>query len=114
MSLDRELEAMARPRKGFEKVQRWAERTLFKRRRHAAYCAVFLDGSGEVSEAGRIVINDLANMAGLGQSGDTLPADQLRAREGRRAVVLRLIDSLHMDEAKIARMARQFREMQDE
>lgn len=115
MSIDRELEALAARRSGNgEKVRRWAQRMILKRHRHRAYAMVFCDASGNVSEAGQAVIADLAQFAGLGMAGMRLSDADLRALEGRRAVVLRLIDSLYLDDAKLARMARQFREMQDE
>lgn len=115
MSLDRELYALAARRPtASEKVRRWAERMLLKRQLHRAYAKVFCDQRGELTEAAKIVIDDLGRFSGLGMSGQKLSDADLRALEGRRAVVLRLIDNLHMDDAKLARMARQFRETQDE
>lgn len=115
MSLDRELQALAarRPSEA-DKVRRWAERMLLKRQLHRAYAKVFCDGNGDLTEAAKIVLDDLGRFAGLGMAGQKLSDADLRALEGRRAVVLRLIDGLHLDETKLARMARQFREMQDE
>lgn len=115
MSIDRELQALAAHRPGAtEKVRRWAERMLLKRRVHTAYAKVFLDDRDELTPAAKIVLDDLARFAGLGMAGQTLSDADLRALEGRRAVVLRLIDHLHMDDARLARMARHYREMKDE
>lgn len=115
MSLDRELQALASRRPtATDKVRRWAERMILKRRLHTAYAQVFLDERDELTTAAKIVLDDLASFAGLGMAGQKLSDSDLRAAEGRRAVVLRLIDHLHMDDARLARMARQFREMHDE
>lgn len=115
MSLERELQALSVHRQsGTEKFRRFVARMILKRRMHTAYAKVFLDRDGNMTEAARIVIDDLGRFAGLGMAGTKLSDAELRALEGRRAVVLRLIDSLHMDETKLARMARQFRETNDE
>lgn len=87
---------------------------ILKRRLHTAYAKVFLGERDEMTTAAKIVLDDLARFAGLGGAGEKLSDADLRAMEGRRAVVLRLIDHLHLDDARLARMARQYREMQDE
>lgn len=114
-ALAREAEALA-AKAGQPGLARLAARAKMKlyRRKVAAYQACFCDEQGDVTEAGRQVLADLARIAGLGVAKPFRPAEQVQFDEGARRVALHLIEHLNLNDSTMARLARRLREADDE
>lgn len=114
MAFEQELEALGAQ---LENAQRGraaallaALRAAAYKRRTDAYAACFLDATGELTPAARIVIADLCKLAGMGAAPAGLGDAALREQQGARRTVLRIMEFLRIDAAKMRRLARKVRE----
>ncbi|WP_225205083.1 Bbp19 family protein [Novosphingobium huizhouense] len=119
MSIERDIELMALEAEQRGALTRRALAALqFRRERRLrdAYAAVFFGGADRqtLTPEAAIVLADLGALAGIGKVRLSASEAELRQREGQRHVVLHLLSMLRGDGRKLARMARQIREMNDE
>lgn len=84
------------------------------RRRVAAYARCFLDGDGNLTREGEIVLNDLTRLARFGVVRPDATEAELRFDQGQQRIVLHLIECMRLDAVKLARLAGQSRENIDE
>lgn len=118
MAFEREAEALAAlsAQDRRSKLARLVAKTRLAvyRRRVQAYADCFLGPDGELTESGAMVVADLARVARLGQARPNESAEAIREDLGARRVVLRVMEFLREDPAKLRRLARQIRESNDE
>jgi hypothetical protein len=113
--LAREVDALsARQAERIAKRARLLARRAFYRRRVAAFQACFLDDDGALTPSGRIVLAHMGVLAGLGKARKGRNADDIQFDEGARFIVLDTIDNLTLDHAKLARIAHQLRENEND
>lgn len=114
MAADLEVRAMARGRTRKDELRRTWRRLVSQRRVMRAYRTVFMH-NGQLTEAGAIVLADLARVAGVGKARPAAPGDELRFREGLRAMFLHVgakLDAKALEHLanKLAAISRQTRE----
>lgn len=78
----------------------------FKRRRdarerHEAYLALFFD-NGQLRPAAAIVLDDLAEQAGLGAAAPSIDHDELCVLEGKRRLMLHLLSRFRLSAERAA------------
>lgn len=113
--LSREVEGLASKHEAMlSKRARYKMRLAIYRRKVAAFRTCFLDDDGALTEDARIVLADVSHQAGLGMARKNRATEDVHFDEGQRAIVLRMIDMMTLDHGKLARMARQLRETDDE
>lgn len=78
-------------------------------RLHRAYRAVFFDEDGMMTDAARIVLEDLSDHAGLGMATAGLEHEELAAREGERRLMLHLFSRFRLNEAEMANLEREWK-----
>lgn len=84
-------------------------RWIMKMRLHRAYRAVFFDEDGMMTDAARIVLEDLSDHAGLGMATAGLEHEELAAREGERRLMLHLFSRFRLNEAEMANLEREWK-----
>lgn len=66
-----------------------------------AYRAIFGDAEGNITAAGRIVIDDLAAVAGIGKAAAGLEHEELSVLEGKRRLWLHMMGRFQLSNAQI-------------
>ena len=114
--LARELDGLAARMGAASRGQRaaYAIKMAVYRRKVRAYRRVLMNEDGQISEAGKIVLADLARIAGLGVARPNRTTEQIHFDEGQRRIVLHMIAHLHLDSDRMARMADRVRENDDD
>lgn len=87
-------------------------RLVLRSEKVRAYRKVFLDAEGELTAPGKLVVSDLAAVAGIGRVRPNATGEELQFREGARSVLLHLFARL--DPKALRTLARQMRETDDE
>jgi hypothetical protein len=106
-----EVETIARRKPSPAERARQAAAMLTSAKTLGAYRRVFLR-DGELTPDAMLVLEDLAGAAGLGKAfGYGAGADELNAREGKRALLLHLFARLGRH--KLQRLAQRMREKSD-
>jgi hypothetical protein len=72
-------------------------RTRKLRRTYAAFDALFLDATGGLTPDAEIVLRDLVKVSRMGEIGAHLTDAELRDIQGRRTIVLHLLNRLDRD-----------------
>lgn len=115
MAAEHEIAALAaRGERSVAEAARHRVKMMFERQRVRSYREVFLAADDKLTVHGRAVIADLAKISQLGRVDPRASEAELRFREGQRAIVLHMLASFDLDEAKFSRMARQLRESEHE
>lgn len=107
MAADREVQALAEGRTPAQEAKRQWRALVSQRRVMRAYQQLFLR-NGELTEAGAVVLADLARAASLGKVRPGGTAEEMNFREGRRAVFLHV--SQKLDVRALERLAKRMRE----
>lgn len=114
MSFADEITAMSTMRKSESMADRWRRLSRTYRRKVRAYRQIFMDEDDELTEDGKIVLGDLAALAGIGRARLGRTAEQIAFDEGQRRIVLHLIDSMYLNQDLLEKFARKIRENSDE
>jgi hypothetical protein len=83
------------------------------RRVYAAFDALFLDGKGELTPDAELVLRDLVKVSRMGEIGAHLTDAELRDIQGRRTIVLHLLNRLDRDGSRRHRLTTALRENGD-
>lgn len=114
MAFADEISAMAMMRKPESAQDRWRRISRQYRRKVRAYRSIFMDEDDQLSDAAKLVLGDLAAMAGIGKARLGRTPEQMAFDEGQRRIVLHLIESMHLDPERLEKFARKIRETSDE
>lgn len=114
MAFADEITAMATARKPESVADKWRRISRNYRRKVTAYRAIFMDEGGELSDDAKLVLGDLAKLAGIGKARLGRTPEQMAFDEGQRRIVLHLIESMNLDPERLEMFARKIRETRDE
>ena len=109
-----ELTAMAAMPKPESLADKWRRISRQYRRKVKAYRSCFMDGEQQLTEDARLVLGDLAALAGIGKARLGRTTEQMAFDEGQRRIVLHLIESMNLDPERLEKFARKIRETRDE
>lgn len=114
MAFADEVDALAAAVGAQRRRDQWLRKIESYRATAQAYRQCFMDDQGNLTDAGKAVLANIAALAGVGKARVGRSTEEIQFGEGQRHIALHIINAMHLDSERLARMARKLRENRDD